>query len=130
MKTSKQLKREAREFYRTCVVSGLLDESRARQFVQRAIEDKHRGFLALLSEFLRLLRLNRSEHTAEVETATPLPNDLRASVQVRLENRYGPGTTVQFANRPALIGGMRIKVGSDVYDGSVQSELAALEKSF
>jgi F0F1-type ATP synthase delta subunit len=29
-----------------------------------------------------------------------------------------------------LIGGMRIQVGSDVYDGTVQSELAALERRF
>jgi F-type H+-transporting ATPase subunit delta len=130
MKTTRQIKHEAREFFRTCVVNGLLDEGRTRQFVQRVIEDKRRGYLALLSEFQRLVRLNRSEHTAEVETVVPLPADLRATVQVRLENRYGPGITVQFANRPALIGGMRIKVGSDVYDGSVQSELAALEKSF
>jgi F-type H+-transporting ATPase subunit delta len=130
MKTTKQLKREARESFRTCIVGGLLNEGRTRQFVQRAIEDKRRGYLGLLSEFLRLVRLNRSEHTAEVETAAPLPADLRATVQVRLENRYGSGISVQFANRPALIGGMRIKVGSDVYDGSVQSELAALEKSF
>jgi F-type H+-transporting ATPase subunit delta len=130
MKTTKQLKREARECFRTCIVKGLLDEGRTRQFVRRAIEDKRRAYLALLSEFLRLVRLNCSEHTAEVETAAPLQADLRATVQVRLENLYGPGLSVQFANRPALIGGMRIKVGSDVYDGSLQSELAALEKSF
>jgi F-type H+-transporting ATPase subunit delta len=43
---------------------------------------------------------------------------------------YGPGIKTQFGLKPALIGGMRIKVGSDVYDGSVQSELAALEESF
>ena len=35
-----------------------------------------------------------------------------------------------FAQNPALIGGMRIKVGSDVYDGSVQARLAALQESF
>ena len=35
-----------------------------------------------------------------------------------------------FGHRPALIGGMRIQVGSDVYDGSVRAGLAALEKKF
>jgi len=60
----------------------------------------------------------------------PLPADLQASVQAGLQSVYGPRINILFAQRPALIGGMRIKVGSDVYDSSVRSRLAALEKSF
>jgi len=37
---------------------------------------------------------------------------------------------MSFAHSPALIGGMRVKVGSDVYDGSVQARLATLEARF
>jgi F-type H+-transporting ATPase subunit delta len=37
---------------------------------------------------------------------------------------------MSFIHSPALIGGMRIKVGSDVYDGSVQARLSALEERF
>jgi F-type H+-transporting ATPase subunit delta len=37
---------------------------------------------------------------------------------------------VAFTQRPELIGGMRVQVGCDVYDGSVRAGLAALEKSF
>jgi len=59
-----------------------------------------------------------------------LPADLRASVQAGLRSTYGPGIDILFVHRPALIGGMRVKVGSDVYDGSVQSGLAALERGF
>ena len=43
---------------------------------------------------------------------------------------YGPGISTSFAETSALIGGMRIRVGSDVYDGSVKAGLVALEKSF
>jgi F-type H+-transporting ATPase subunit delta len=60
----------------------------------------------------------------------PLPEDLRASVQTGLARTYGPGISTSFAHNPELIGGMRIKVGSDVYDGSVRARLAELEKSF
>jgi F-type H+-transporting ATPase subunit delta len=130
MKTTKTIRRKAKQLFRLCIVNGLLDESRTREVVQRVIESNRRGHLALLSIFQRWVRLNLAEHTAEVESATPLPADLRATVQARLENLYGPGINTQFADKPALIGGMRVKVGSDVYDGSVQSELAALEKSF
>ena len=130
MKTSKQTIREAKKLFRLCLPNGSLDKGRVRHVVQRVIESKRRGYLVLLSRFQRLLKLDYDRHTAEVNSAVPLPADLRASVQAGLESVYGPGIDILFAHRPALIGGMRVKVGSDVYDGSVQSQLAALEKSF
>jgi F-type H+-transporting ATPase subunit delta len=130
MKTNTQIRRDARQLYRLCVVDGLLDGGRVHQVVQRVIAGKRRGYLALLSYFERFVRLDRAAHTADVETAVSLPADLQASVQSRLTKVYGPGINTQFAIKPALIGGMRIRVGSDVYDGSVQFELATLEKAF
>ena len=130
MKTSRQTKREAKRLFRLCLVNGLVDEGRTRQVVQKMIESKRRGGLALLSHFRRLVKLEYARHTAEVESAVPVPPDLRASIQAGLARVYGPGINASFAHNPGLIGGMRIKVGSDVYDGSVRARLAALEKSF
>jgi F-type H+-transporting ATPase subunit delta len=65
-----------------------------------------------------------------VETATALPADLQASVAASIERLYGPGLSKSFSQNPALIGGMRIQVGSDVYDGSIKAKLSALEKRF
>ena len=130
MKTTKQVMREARQLFRVCLVDGRLDESRARVVVQRVIQSRHRGYLTLLGHFKRLLKLQYDRFTARVESALPLPADLQATVQAELTGVYGPGITTLFARNPALIGGMRIQVGSDVYDGSVRSGLATLEKSF
>lgn len=130
MKTSTQIKRAGKQLYRLCLVDGLLDETRARQVVQLVMATHQRGYLAMLSHFQRLVRLYREAHTANIETAVQLPADLRDTVENRLTNLYGPGVKTQFALKPELIGGMRIKVGSDVFDGSVRSELAALEKNF
>lgn len=130
MKSKKQSKREAVRLFRLCLVSGVLDEGRARLVVQRVIEAKRRGSPALLAHFQRLVRLEIVRHTAEVESAMPLPADLHESIQAGLERTYGPGIKVSVAHNPGLIGGMRIKVGSDVYDGSIRARLAALEKSF
>jgi F-type H+-transporting ATPase subunit delta len=130
MKTNKQIERMARQLFRLCLVNSLADEGRVHQVVGRVIEGKRRGYVALLSYFLRLVRLDRAAHTATVETAVPLPADLQAEVQARLARVYGQGINTQFGLEPALIGGMRISVGSDVYDGSVQCELATLEKNF
>ncbi len=130
MKTIKQTRREARRLFRLCVVKGALNEERVRHVVQSAIETKRRGSLALLSQFLYLVRLDRARHTAEIESAAPLPAEVQASIQAGLSRAYGPGITASYALNPALIGGTRIKVGSDVYDGSVRARLTALEKGF
>jgi len=130
MKTNKQLRREAMQLYRLSLVDGTVDEGRVRQAVQQIIGGKRRGYFALLAHFRRLLKLDRDRHTAEVATAMPLPEDLRNSVQAGLKSVYGSRINILFAQRTELIGGMRIKVGSDVYDGSVQAGLAALERSF
>jgi F-type H+-transporting ATPase subunit delta len=130
MKTTRQIKREAKRLFRFCLVNGLLDEARTRQVVQRIIDAKRRGGLALLSHFQRLVKLDSARHTAKVESAMPLPEDLRVSVQTGLARTYGPGISASFVHNPELIGGIRIKVGSDVYDGSVRARLAELEKKF
>jgi len=130
MKTTRQIRRNAKRLYRLCVVDGLLDEDRTRRVVQRIIEARRRGTLALLSQFRRLVKLDAARHTAEIESATQLPAELCESIRADLARRYGPGVKASFTLNPALVGGMRIKVGSDVYDDSLLARLAALEKGF
>ena len=130
MRTTKQVRRDAKHLFRLCLVNGSLDEARVRQVLKRVLESKRRGCLALATHFGRLVKLERSSHTATVESAMPLPAEFQASVQAGLEQVYGLRIITSFAQNPALIGGMRIKVGSDVYDGSVQAALTNLEKSF
>ena len=130
MKNTKQAKRDAKQLYRLCLVNSLLDENRVRQVVQRAVVAGERDTSSVLAHFVRLVKLDCARHAATIESATPLPADLQATVQTGLTHRYGPGLTATFTHRPELIGGMRIQVGCDVYDGSVRAGLEALQKSF
>ena len=129
-KTIKQARREAKHLFRLCRVNGTLDEGRVRQVLERVLASRRHGYLALANQFERLVRLERSRHTAEVESATPLPPELRADIRASLVQLYGPEIETSFAENPSLIGGMRVRVGSDVYDGSVRAGLAALERRF
>jgi F-type H+-transporting ATPase subunit delta len=130
MKTTKQSVRESTQLYRMCLVDGRVQEDRVRLIVQKVLQSRRRGYLTMLRHFLRLLKLEYERHAAKIESAMPLPSDLRTRVQMGLENVYGPGLTALFTQNPVLIGGMRIKVGCDVYDNSVRSALAALAKRF
>jgi len=130
MKTIKQVKREARHLFRLCLADGALDEGRVREVLRRVLGSRRRGHLALANQFERLVRLELARHAAEVESAAPLNPDLRENVRASLARLYGPGIHTSFAVNPSLLGGMRVRVGSDLYDGSVRAGLAALERRF
>jgi F-type H+-transporting ATPase subunit delta len=130
MKTKRQTLTEAKRLFRTCVVDGALDESRVREVVQRMIDAGGTGNLKVLSRFERLVRLARAARSAKIESATPLQDDVRARIESGLERLYGRGLATSYAHNPTLLGGVRITVGSDVYDGSVQGRLSELEERF
>jgi F-type H+-transporting ATPase subunit delta len=127
MKANKKARRLARTLYRLCVVRGALDANRARRVSRRLASSAGRGSLPILAEFRRLVHLDHDRHAAVVESATPLAAPVRADILADLSRLYGPGLHTSFSENPTLVGGVRIKVGSDVYDGSLQGRLAALE---
>jgi F-type H+-transporting ATPase subunit delta len=108
------------------MTDGRLDRDRALQVAKSLATSRRRGALPVLEGFERLVRLDRERHTAFVESAVALPDDLRQEVEGRVRHTYGADLETSFEQNPALIGGMRIKIGSDVYDGSVRQKLAAL----
>lgn len=127
MKISKQARRDGKSLFNNCRVSGVLDEARVRQTVGAVIAQKPRGYVAILSHFQRLVKLDIERRSATVESAVAAGETLQASVKANLAQRYGAGLSVKFTVNPTLIGGLRVKVGSDVYDGSVKARLAELE---
>jgi F-type H+-transporting ATPase subunit delta len=127
MKANRKTRRASRRLFRLCHVEGRLDAERVRLVARRVAGSGRRGTLAILGDLLRLVRLDRERHRAIVESATALADDLRKDVETGLARTYGQGIDTMFEINPRLIGGMRIRVGSDVYDTSVRARLAALE---
>jgi F-type H+-transporting ATPase subunit delta len=129
MKISKQARREAKSLFRAAHANGLLDENRARQVVDEVLATRPRHYLAILSHFQRLLKLDIDRRNVRVESVIPLDDAEQNNVKSALTKRYGPGLNFTFQQNSALIGGMRIRVGSDVYDGSIQFRLAQLQEN-
>ena len=130
MRLTRQSRRNAKSLLRACFVHGRLDEDRVRRVVEEVAGAKPRGYVGLLTYFKHLVELDIARRTARVESATALSPELQASVAANLAKTYGPGLSLTFAHNPALIGGLRVAVGSDVYDGSVQGRLNGLAESF
>jgi F-type H+-transporting ATPase subunit delta len=107
-------------------MDGVLDHDRVRAVARQLAVSGRRGSVPVLSAFLRLVRLDRNQHAAIVQSAVPLGDEMRQRVQVDLARVYGPGIDTSFEENPLLIGGIRIRIGSDVYDDSVRARLSAL----
>ena len=127
MKANRRVTRLARRLFQLCLVNGRMDDARVRGVVQHTISARHRDGLGILTRLERLVRLERQRHSAVVESAEPLAAQVREAVSKALADRYGQGLEMTFVPNPDLIGGMRVTVGSDVYDGSIRNQLAALE---
>ena len=128
MKITKQARRDAKDLFRAAQVNGVLDDNRARQVVDAVLATKPRSYMAILSHFQRLVKLDIDRRSARVESVIALDDAQQSGVKATLTRRYGAGLNFTFQQNPALIGGMRIQVGSDVYDGSIQSRLAQLQE--
>ena len=130
MKIGKQTRREAKDLFRSTLVSGVMDEGRVRTAVQQLLALKPRGYPSILEHFKRLVKLEQDRRSAKVESAIALTPDQRTGISSSLERIYGRGLNLSFDVNPALVGGLRVRVGSDVYDGSVAARLKQLEETF
>ena len=126
MKISKQARRDAKELFLACRPQGVLDEAKVREVVKQVIALKPRGYVPILSHFQRLVKLDVERRMARVESPVPLAEAQQAAIKANLTRRYGEGLSFAFAQNPKLLGGLRVQVGSDVFDGSVQARLAEL----
>ena len=130
MKISKQARRDAKQLFMGTFVNGVMDEGRVRETVRLVVGQKPRGYAGVLSHLGRLVKLETDRRTAKIESAVVLDGPAQAAVQANLTRRYGAGLHVNFVQNATLIGGLRVQVGSDVYDGSVQARLTRLGESF
>ena len=130
MKSTRQAKRDAKRIFRLCLTGGVLDEDRARAQVRYVVASGHRDVTGILTEFLRLLAADEERRKAMIDCAAPLSREVQLEIEAGLAKRYGEGLTAVFREAPELIGGVRIRVGSDLYDASVLGSIAQMARSF
>jgi F-type H+-transporting ATPase subunit delta len=128
MKINKETRQLAKELLRSSYVDGRLDSSRVASLVKSLIEKKPRNYIKALEAYKRLLRLEVEKRTATIETATELPPEAGEQIVANLKRKYGGDLTAKFVVTPELLGGMRIRVGSDVWDSSVRNRLHRLQQ--
>lgn len=138
-----QASKELREIWETPAVTGeqklkVLDalaaragvtERPVRNFVAVLIEH---GRIALLPEIaLRLdAELNKriGRVDAEIVSARELPAAERAALLNEITRLTGKQVMASYATDAALLGGVKVRVGSTIYDGSVRGQLERIRQ--
>ena len=129
MKISKEARRTSRQLFRVCLVNGKLSETNVRTVVSKVASSKPRGYIGILENFARLVSAEIERSKAQVESASDLDAATRSTLQATLNQKYGRSLELDFSVNPELLGGMRVRVGSDVWDGSVKARLEALKNA-
>ena len=132
------------EDFRALVTSPIITREEATRTVAAASESMRldpitSNFLGVLAQNRRLAQLgnvirafnmlaanHRGETTAEVKSAHPLTDDQVAALKTNLKNRLGRDITVDLSVDPAILGGLVVKVGSQMIDGSIRTKLNTL----
>jgi len=130
MKASKQAQRDAKQLFQACLTDGVLDEGRALAAVNALAEKKPRGYHGIMAHFFKLVQMDVAKRTANVSSSTALDDATRGQIQANIAKNSGENAQVNFLVDGNLLGGLRVQIGSDVFDGSVRTRLNTLKDSF
>jgi F-type H+-transporting ATPase subunit delta len=128
MKINKEIRQLSREMLRASFTDGQLDSGRITSLVDSIIAKKPRHYIDVLKNYRRLLRLELEKRQARIETANEVDSATSSELVTNLKEKYGSDLAPEFIVNPELLGGMRIRVGSDVWDGTVRNRLERLQQ--
>ena len=128
MKINKEIRQLSRQLLRASFTDGQLDRGKISSLVQSLVTKKPRHYLAILDNYKRLIRLEVEKRHARIESAAELASEVKSRVLNNLERKYSKDLTTEFVVNPQLLGGMRVRIGSDVWDGTVRSRLERLKQ--
>jgi F-type H+-transporting ATPase subunit delta len=128
MRTSREARRTSRQMLKLSLTNGKLDQQKVSRMVQAVLAEKPRHYVEVLKNYQHLVRLEVERRHVVVESASPLNPRIGDQVLTKLRARYGDDLTAEFRTNSTLLGGLRIRVADDVWDGSVRNRLQTLQE--
>lgn len=82
--------------------------------------------VATIAAFRQLAAAHRGEASADVTSAHPLSADQVTALKAKLKGRVGRDVAVNLKTDPAILGGLIVKIGSQMIDSSIRTKLNTL----
>lgn len=130
MKVTKDAVAAARRLFRLCLADGKLDEAKMRKVIKAVAERKPRNFRGILVTLKRLLEKYLAAKHVTIDSAQELDASTKQSIVNKLTSEHGVDLTFEYRVNSALLGGIRIRKGDDVWDGTIKARLDRLANAF
>ena len=125
----KQVQQLARQFFQLSLVNGILSAEHVGGVLAYIEKHPPPQMLAVLRAYQKLVATEVARGEAIVEHAGPITPAALANITAAMTQRYGRPVTSFARPNDDLLAGLRIRVGDDVYESSVASQLATLAAS-
>lgn len=126
MRASRQSQQFARQLFRLSLADGQVSAERVNGVLAHLAAHPPRQPLAVLRRYQRLITIQLAKNRALVEHAGPVDDGVLRVIETAFTQKYQRPIAAVARPAPALIAGLRIRVGDDLYESSVASQLAAL----
>ena len=127
MKLDKESRKLSKRLFQASFTNGAIDNSNVSVIAKKIVESRPRNAIGVLKEYQRLVRLEVEQHQALIESAVELDQATSGQLVANLKAKYGADLSTEFRVTPELLGGIRIKIGSDVFDSSIRERLSRLD---
>lgn len=126
MRADKKTKALAKQLFRLSVVNGTVSADQVAGVLGWIEKTSPRRPLALLKAYHRYIAAELARSRAVVEHAGPIADTTLKMIEGAMTKRYNRVVTATARPAPELLAGIRVRIGSDLYESSVAGQLAAL----
>ena len=126
---AKQAQQLARQLFKLSVVDGVVSADRVAGVLQYVEKNTPANTIMVLKAYQRLIATELAKSSAVVEHAGSIAAPAVDAIAASLSKKYGRPVTATSRANPALLAGLRVRIGDDVYESSVAGQLAALSLS-
>lgn len=110
------------------LLEGKVRPATQRLLVEVVTHPRGRGFDRALQVHIRIAAQRRERLIALVRTARPLSDEHRQRLADVLSNAYGHEVHINVEVDPDVIGGLSVRLGDEVIDGTVAGRLSAVRR--
>jgi F-type H+-transporting ATPase subunit delta len=125
----KQVQQLARQLFKLSLVNGELSADQVAGVLQYVEKHRPAHTLAVLRTYERLVAAEIARSQAVVEHAGAVADGVLARIAEAMTAKYRRKITSLARRNDSLLAGLRVRVGDDVYESSVSSQLTQLARA-